>query len=82
MALFSLGNAAINSMYHHTWTWAFLHPELALSQVTLNSEISLPSAPGIHSHFASRSPYQDPGQKLVSPSLKIRIKGEPSNSGL
>jgi hypothetical protein len=25
---------------------------------------------------------QDPGQKLVSPSLKISITGEPSNSGL
>jgi hypothetical protein len=37
---------------------------------------------GINSHYASRSPYQDPGQKLVSPSLQIRTTGEPSNSGL
>ena len=37
---------------------------------------------GIHSHYASRSLCQDPGQKLVCPSLQIRITGEPSNSGL
>jgi hypothetical protein len=40
--------------------------------MTLNSEISL----------SSRSPYQDPGQKLLSPSLQIRVTGDPSNSGL
>lgn len=37
---------------------------------------------GIHSHYASRFPCQDQGQKLVFPSLKIWITGEPSNSGL
>jgi hypothetical protein len=48
---------------------------VAHTQMTLNSEISLSSR--IHSPCASRSPYQNPGQKLVSPSLQIRITGEP-----
>jgi hypothetical protein len=37
----------------------------------------LPESSRIHSRYASRSPCQDPGQKLVSPSLQIRITGEP-----
>ena len=32
--------------------------------------------------YASRLPCQDPGHKFVSPILKNRITGEPSNSGL
>ena len=36
----------------------------------------------IHNHYASRSPCQDPGHKLVSSSLQIRITSELSNSGL
>ena len=34
--------------------------------MTLNSEISSPQSPRIHSHHASRSPCQDQGQKLLS----------------
>jgi hypothetical protein len=32
--------------------------------------------------IATRSPYQCPGQKLISANLQIRVTGEPSNSGL
>jgi hypothetical protein len=61
------GVAQIKGVCHH----AFNHRDLELR-----------GSSGIHSHYASRSPCQDPDQKFVSPSLQIRITGEPSNSEL
>jgi hypothetical protein len=39
-------------------------------------------SPDIHNHYVLGSSCQDPSQKLVYFSLKIRITGEPSNSRL
>ena len=70
--------AQIKDVYHHAWIW-----DLLCLSLTLNSEISLP--PGIkgmyylawayafYGYYASRSSCQDPGQKLVSSSLKITV---------
>ena len=65
------GVVQIKGVYHHIWIWDLFCPEL-----------TLPKTPEIHSHCGSISPYQDPGQKLVSLKLNIWITGETSNSGL
>jgi hypothetical protein len=80
------GVAQIKGVYYQAWIWYLICP-----RINLNSEISLPQSPGIIGlpklFMATMS--QDPhvkiwvrNQKLVSSSLKVRIAGVFSMSGL